>query len=272
VKREAVVQFVIFKILSILTQPGCLLVLIGVAGLPSAWHGGRIGLGLTTISIVGFAAILLLPLHQWLLLPLEDRFPAPVHPLEHVAGIILLGGAQEVELTEARGVPSFNSQMEMLTAFVALSRRYPNAILAFSGGSGAVTGNRMSEAEVSRLLFEQLGLDRPVIYEGTSRDTYENAVLLKRVVQPAPGGTWLLVTSASHMPRSVGCFEAVGWPVVAWPVAFKSADTAAVQWRHFGAGDQLLDLNTALHEWVGLVVYRLLGRTNALFPRPAGPS
>jgi uncharacterized SAM-binding protein YcdF (DUF218 family) len=271
-KPGAIVQFVVFKIFSIITQPGCLLALIGLAGLPSAWFGGRLGLGLMTVSIAGFAAILLLPLHQWLLLPLEDRFPLPEHPPEQVAGIILLGGAQEVELTEARGVPSFNSQMEMLTTFVSLSRRYPKARLAFSGGSGAVTGNQMSEAEVSRLLFEQLGLDRPVIYEGASRDTYENAVLLKQVVQPAPGETWLLVTSASHMPRSVGCFEAVGWPVVAWPTAFKSADTAAVQWRHLGAGDQLLDLNTALHEWIGLFVYRLLGRTDVLFPRPADAS
>jgi uncharacterized SAM-binding protein YcdF (DUF218 family) len=263
------VQFILFKLVSILGQPGCVLALVGLCGLPSAWYGSRTGLVLVTMSILGFAVVLLVPIYQWLLLPLEDRFPPPAVPPPEVAGIILLGGAQEVELTEARGIPSFNSQMEMMTAFVGLARQYPKAVLAFSGGSGAVAGNDISEAEVSRRLFTQLGLDRPVIYEGTSRDTYENAVLLKRIVQPASGSVWLLVTAASHMPRSVGCFRAVQWPVTAWPVAFKSAKTLAAQMRHLGSGEHLVDLEIALHEWIGLVAYRILGRTHTLFPAPS---
>lgn len=259
--------FVVFKLAWLVAQPGSLLVLLGLAGLVPAWRGRRVGLVLVTLSVGGFAAILLLPLDQWALLPLEDRFPPPQPPPAHVDGIILLGGAQEVELTEARGLPSFDAKMETLTAFVALARRYPEATLAFSGGSGSMRGTRLSEADVSRELFDRLGLDRPVVYESTSRDTYENAVRLKAIVHPAPGGVWLLVTSASHMPRSVGCFRAAGWPVVAWPVAFKSSHTFVSQLRH-GLGDRLLSLDMALHEWAGLVVYRALGRTDALFPAP----
>ncbi len=261
-------RFVALKLLALLLDPGCLLVLIGLAGLPGAWRGRRAGLGLVSLAIGGLAVILLLPLHQWLLLPLENRFPPAVQAPAQVAGIILIGGAQEVELTEARGVASFNDTMETLTSFFALARRYPDAVLAFSGGSGALAGNVMSEAAVTRALFDQLGLDRRVIYEDASRDTYENAVLLKRIVQPAPGGIWLLVTAASHMPRSVACFDAAGWPVVAWPVAYKSAATAAVEWRHPTLGDHLSKLETALHEWVGLAVYWLEGRTRVLFPGP----
>ncbi len=261
-------RFVAVKIVSLLLDPGCLLVLVGLAGLPGAWRGRRGALALVSLSVGGLAVILLLPLHQWLLLPLENRFPPPQPPPPQVAGIILIGGAEEVELTEARGVASFNDTMETLTSFVALARRYPDAVLAFSGGSGAMGGNLISEADVSRALFEQLGLARRVIYEGASRDTYENAVLLKRVVHPAPGGVWLLVTAASHMPRSVACFEAAGWPVVAWPVAYKSAATAAAELRHLTLGDHLSKLDTALHEWVGLAVYWLQGRTTVLFPAP----
>jgi uncharacterized SAM-binding protein YcdF (DUF218 family) len=261
-------RFAAIKILALLFDPGCLLVLVGLAGLPGAWRGRRAGLWLVSLALGGLAVILLLPLHQWLLLPLENRFPPPRITPAQVAGIILIGGAQEVELSEARGVASFNDTMETLSSFVALARRYPDAVLAFSGGSGAIAGTLISEAAVSRAMFEQLGLERRVIYEDASRDTYENAVLLKKIVRPAPGGLWLLVTAASHMPRSVGCFEAAGWPVVAWPVAYKSAGTAAVALRHPTLGDHLTTLDMALHEWVGLAVYWLQGRTRVLFPQP----
>jgi len=243
--------------------------LFGITGLILAWRGRRLGLMLLTVSLAGFTGILLLPFHQWLLLPLENRFPVSEPAPKHVVGVILLGGAEEVELTEARGVPSFNATMETLTTFVALARRYPDAALAFSGGSGAMTGSKMSEADVSRLLFNDLGLDRHVTYEGASRDTYENAVLLKEIVQPKSGEVWLLITAASHMPRSVGCFRAAGWQVTAWPVSFKSGDTLAVQFRHVDLGGHLSDLNTALHEWEGLLFYWILGRTDTLFPSPS---
>jgi uncharacterized SAM-binding protein YcdF (DUF218 family) len=251
-----------------LLQPGSLLLVLGVVGLVLAWRGRRTGLVLLTVCFATFGLILLLPLQQWLLLPLEDRFSRPAQLPDDVAGIILLGGAEELAITEARGIPSFNAEMETLTDFIALARRYPDATLAFTGGSGAPAGNRMSEADEVRMLFEQLGFDRPVMYERISRDTYENAVLLKRVVQPPLGSTWLLVTAASHMPRSVGCFRAAGWPVVAWPVAYKSGPTLAAQFRWEDLGERLQELDVAMHEWAGLVVYRVLGRTNALFPGP----
>jgi uncharacterized SAM-binding protein YcdF (DUF218 family) len=78
---------------------------------------------------------------------------------------------------------------------------------------------------------------------------------------------WLLVTSASHMPRAVGLFRKAGWPVVPWPVAYKTGHSPKVQLtREFG--DKFMHFDWAAHEWVGLVSYWLMGRTDALFPGP----
>jgi uncharacterized SAM-binding protein YcdF (DUF218 family) len=204
------------------------------------------------------------------LVPLEHRFPIPALPAQ-VDGIIVLGGAEEVEVTQEVGVPSFSGSMETVTTLMALARRYPNAALAFTGGSGMIGGADMSEADVVRQFYDEMGFTRLVKYEGKSRDTYENAVFLKNAVQPAPGSTWLLITTASHMPRSVGCFRAAGWLVIAWPRSFKTVTKLSDQFALIfssGMGGRFGDLETAEHEWLGLIAYWLRGRTDALFPAP----
>ena len=64
-------------------------------------------------------------------------------------------------------------------------------------------------------MFERLGLEEGrVIYEDRSRNTTENAEFSRDIARPRPEETWLLITSAFHMPRAVGCFRRVGWNVV----------------------------------------------------------
>ena len=95
-----------------------------------------------------------------------------------------------------------------------------------------------------------------VIFETQSTTTFTNALHARQVVWLVPGEQWLLVTSALHMPRAIGSFRAVGFPVSPWPVT----DTQGY------STEALLD--GAGHEWVGLLAYRLRGRSAALFPGP----
>lgn len=210
---------------------------------------------------------LVLPVNEWLLLPLESRFPQPDPAPPHVDGIIVLGGAVDPYLTAQHGMPALNDMAERMTAFVALARQYPQAHLAFTGGSGVLAGAAISEADVARTLFTSQGLDRPVTFETHSRSTYENAVLLQAIVTPRHTETWLLVTSASHMPRAIGSFRKAGWPVVAWPVAYKMGRAVRLDPEQALPG-RLGGLDMALHEWIGLLGYRVLGRTEAVFPGP----
>jgi uncharacterized SAM-binding protein YcdF (DUF218 family) len=257
--------FVLSKVLAPFAELDLLLLAMLILGLAlgaTRWRRG--GRRIAVAATLLFLAIAALPMSDWALAPLEHRFPPPRQLPSRVDGIIALGGAIDPELTARYGIPSLNEHAERMTSFVALARRYPSAKLVFSAGSASIFPDHPAETDGARLLFAELGLDTSrVIFEDRSRNTYENAVFSKALAAPAPGETWLLVTSASHMPRSVGIFRAVNWPVVAFPVAYKTGGPYEIK-----LAGHLLRLDLALHEWIGLVAYRLLERTDALFPAP----
>jgi uncharacterized SAM-binding protein YcdF (DUF218 family) len=262
--------FIVSKILGILVLPGTALVLCCVIGLvlTGRRRTSRPGRLFLWLGILGFVAVLLLPLDQLALLPLEDRFPQVTDPPAHADGIVVLGGATDPMMTADRGIPSLNDAAERMTAAVALARRYPDARLVFTGGQGELLPGRVSEADVARDLFVSLGIaPSRLTLEGTSRNTWENAILTKALVNPQPGQTWILVTSAAHMPRSVGIFRRIGWQMLPWPVGYKSGHSLHL-WLPSKLGERLNNLDEAEHEWIGLIAYRLMGRTDALFPAP----
>jgi uncharacterized SAM-binding protein YcdF (DUF218 family) len=131
-----------------------------------------------------------------------------------------------------------------------------------------VIGDGEGDAETAPRLFAALGVtaDR-LILEKKSRNTYENAVFTRELVTPKPGETWLLVTSASHMPRSMGVFRKAGWRVIAWPVNYRTGHSAAV-WLETSFPVRLQEFEWGYREWAGLLAYWLMGRTDALFPAP----
>ena len=261
------VFFVLSKLLVPLESPSDLLLLLLVIGAICFWFARfrRLGIAMVTIATVALALIVLLPVDAWVAAPLENRFPRPATLPDHVDGIIVLGGAVDPGTTSRRGIPTLNSDAERMTEFVRLAKRYPEARLVFSGGSGLLDMEQFSEADVARLFFQQQGLDPArVIFENKSRNTYENVTFTKVIVKPAPHQTWLLISSAQDMPRSVGIFRKLEWPVTPVPVAYKSDAH-----HSFFLGDNLHELDRGVHEWLGLLVYRLTGKTDALFPAPA---
>mgnify|MGYP002039122292 FL=1 len=140
--------------------------------------------------------------------------------------------------------------------------------MIFSGGNASVFADDISEAGVAGRLMESLGLEPGRIeLEDRSRDTYENAVQTRQMAEPQPGQVWLLVTSAFHMPRAVGCFRVAGFDVVPWPVDYRTPTGAAV-WRPSAANIRNVEkVHFAIREYIGLAAYWLSGRTDALLPR-----
>lgn len=260
--------FVLSKIFWLFAQPANLLLLLLLLGLLlglTPWR--RLGRWLTGIVALCFITIAILPLGDWLILPLEQRFPAPDNLPERVDGIIVLGGAVGVGRTVEYGRPDLNGHAERMTEFVALARRYPQAKLVFTGGSAAIWGdNRVTEADVARFLFETIGPspDR-VTFEADSRNTFENAVYSKRLVAPTDDERWLLVTSAFHMPRAIGVFRKAGWTVDPYPVDYKSRRRPRLR-LSLSAGLNMLHFAT--HEWIGMLAYRLFDRMDDVFPAP----
>jgi uncharacterized SAM-binding protein YcdF (DUF218 family) len=119
------------------------------------------------------------------------------------------------------------------------------------------------------MLLAELGLDPArVTFEGESRTTWENLVLSKRLVQPAPGRNWILVTAALHMPRSIGVARATGWPMLAWSTDYETPDAKDGTPLHGRLGEKLDLVDRAFKEWVGLAAYRATGRSPTLLPAP----
>ena len=261
--------FVLSKVFGFFALPSNLVIALGLLGVAlMATRFARAGRTLAVASVLLLALAGLSPLGNALILPLENRFPpwAGGEP----AGIVVLGGAVTPDVSVARGDIVLNEAAERMTAAVALALRYPRARIVFSGGNAdLVLASGATEAEIALRLLASLGIPRDrVIAEERSRNTVENAVFSKELAAPKPGERWLLVTSAHHMPRAIGVFRRAGFAVEAYPVDWRTRGRADLLRPFASLGDGLRRTDTAMREWVGLLVYWLTGRTSELWPGP----
>ena len=90
----------------------------------------------------------------------------------------------------------------------------------------------------------------------------------KRLVAPEAGQTWLLVTSAFHMPRAMALFRKADFAVLPWPVDFRTSGREGVGLFVDNPVDSLQATTIALREWIGLFAYWLSGRIDRPFPAP----
>ena len=259
--------FIASKALWFFAAPSALLTLGALIG--ALFSGRRAGRRLALGCVVALLVVGDGPAGPLLIAPLEDRFPPPPADLPAPTGIIVLGGAIDEAISRARGQTTFNESAERLTETAALARRYPSARIVYTGGSAALVPRASDEAQEARDLLVRLGVDRQrIALEPRSRNTDENARFTAALVHPQPGQTWLIVTSGYHMPRSMGLFRKAGFAAIAYPVDYHSVGGPA-DWRpqaNLPRGLRTFDL--AVHEWIGLVAYRLTGRIDSLFPGP----
>ncbi len=261
-------MFVLSKLAGVLTQPGNMILMTLVAAMLLLFvRRERLGRVVLTVLTGGLVLVAVVPWADLLVTPLEDRFPFPSPMPALVDGIVVLGGAIDPQVSAARGQPSLNGAAERVTAMIELARRYPDARMVYSGGSGSVTAQELKEAPVAQAFLTAQGMDTSrVLFEGQSRNTRENATLSKAIVTPRPGETWLLVTSAAHMPRAMGAFRAIDWRMVPYPVDYVT--TGESDGLRFSVEGGLSAIGGALHEWLGLAYYRGRGWSDGLFPSP----
>jgi uncharacterized SAM-binding protein YcdF (DUF218 family) len=262
--------FFMSKVLWYLLVPVHLLLLGAFLG--ACTTAKRFARGGRRLSIACSAILILIgvfPGATLLIRPLEDRFPLPPDDMPPPAGIIVLGGAINDDIGEARRQVTFGEGAGRLTEAAILAKRYPDAKIVFTGGSNSLISSDSAEGEHSKRLFVALGIEpERILLETRSRNTDENARFTRDMVQPKPGEVWLLVTSAYHMPRSMGLFRHSGFNVVAYPVDYHTFgdDRDWELLREAPAGLRLFDI--AAHEWIGLAAYRLAGKIDEWFPGP----
>jgi uncharacterized SAM-binding protein YcdF (DUF218 family) len=204
------VFFFLSKTLGILLLPSNLLVGMGIVGLILVLtRFAAVGRNLVAASVLLLAICGFSPVGNWLLYPLEARFPQWKETGGAPDGVIVLGAAIDVNMSTIYASVVFGGSVDRIIAAAGIARCYPDARILFSGGNTNLTGSDASkEADLSAAFMETFGVSRSrLVLERQSRNTYENAEFAKALVSPKKGEHWLLVTSAYHMPRSIGIFR-----------------------------------------------------------------
>lgn len=263
-------MFYISKMLWGLAQPATLLIVLIVVGailLGTRYQraGRRVVIAAAVLGVVGG----FLPLSTWLILPLEDRFPRADLAGRPIDGIVVLGGAEDARVAAGRSTHALNMSAERMTEAAALARRYPKARIVFTGGSSKVFSEPAFEADAAGRILRDLGVDDAhLLLDRRARNTSENALFAKQLADPRPGERWLLVTSAWHMPRAMGLFRKAGFNVEAWPSDYRTAGPADAWLLFDSPAEGLRRLDFAVKEWLGLLLNRVSGRSDALLPAP----
>lgn len=262
--------FVLSKVFWALASPFSLSLILLAAALvllAAGWRrtaAGAVAGAFLILALAGWTTLGALLMH-----PLEDRFARPPTLAESVTGIVVLGGGLEGGVNRVRGGYELNSAGDRFVEAAALARRHPDARVLVTGGTGALLLEGEGDAATAPRLLAALGVARErLLLDNAARNTHENAVNAHRLADPAPGETWLLVTSAFHMPRAVGVFRAQGFAVVPWPTDYRTSGAEGIGPAEDNALDSLENTSLAIREWIGLVAYRLTGRTRTLLPAP----
>jgi uncharacterized SAM-binding protein YcdF (DUF218 family) len=244
-----------------LLQPSTLLALLLVASLMTArakWYRlSRFTLGLVVVIVL---VVVLLPINEFLAAMLEGQTSPQVSLPESVDGVVVLGGALDWRVTEARGQLSFNASGERMLAAAALGQRYPQAELVFTGVfSDQLAQKFLGQADPQSLFFGEAFQERRPTFIGDSGSTYEDALRAIQVLQPREDETWILVTSALHMPRALATFETQGWQVIPFPVDYRTTGKIRFAPR-IDVASALADLDFTVRELGAYWIYHYLGR------------
>ena len=258
------------KIFWLLVQPVSLAILLAALGLLlgfTRWKRlsrAALLLGILVLFLSAFTT-----LGYVLLQPLESSFGRPEQPPGDVTGIIILGGGMDAEVNDVRGGYELNRAGDRFLEGLRLAQLYPSAKVVVSGGIGDIDQSGEPEAVAGERFFTDLGVGRErLTVESASRNTEENARMTKELVRPQPGEVWLLVTSAYHMPRSVGLFRKAGFEVLPWPTDYRGTGTESFGLTAHQPAENVTVTTLAIREWIGLLAYDLTGLIDELPPRP----
>lgn len=249
------------------TVPSNLLPALGLLGLIVALvRRRRGGLWLASLGIGGTLIAGILPIANIVIRPLEERFPKYQEDGRPIDGIIVLSGAVDLARSFDRGEFSLNGAAERFVSFAEMARRHPEARLVYTGYS---SGPSRSEAQLAAEQMTRLGLStKRLLIETASRTTWDNARNTKALLGASAQGRWVLITSAWHMPRAMGCFQKVGLTVIPYPVDYQTRGRSDSIRPFTIVGHGLQRLDIAVREWLGLFGYRMSGRTDSFFPGP----
>jgi uncharacterized SAM-binding protein YcdF (DUF218 family) len=214
-------------------------------------------------GVCGILLFGLLPVGPMMVAWLERQYP-PIAKEDlpgRVDGIIVLGGMFESYLSQEHGHISLNDHADRVVCFADMAKRYPRARKIFSGGSGDYLHPDTREASDAKEFMALMGLDRGILYEEQSRNTYENVLYSKELAKPQEGENWIVITSGYHLPRTMGIFAHFNWPVIPYACDQKTDGTYDPTERLLNVAYNFTLLNLATREILGSIMYRITGKS-----------
>lgn len=259
--------FTASKIFWSLIQPLNALCFLAIIGFLIRFKRNLAGQKIMNAALIMIVAIGVLPIGPALITFLERQYPTPASLPERIDGIIVLGGAFEARLSETTGHIVANDQIERMLCFVDLAKQHPSAKLVFSGGTGDMLYPDAKESVAAKKFFNLAGLnDKAILYESKSRNTYENVLYSMQMLDPSNAENWVVITSAFHMPRSMGIFTHFGWKVIPYQCDPKTDGRYTFLKTLPNISGNLYLLNVSLKEIIGSIVYYITDKSAFILP------
>ena len=255
-------EFYLSKIVNFFTNPLYILFLIILTQLFIIFfiESKKLVIFFSKLFLILFLFFGYVPLSNFLLSKIEDYIQPSKYPIQQLTGVVVLGGSFETGLeSKERNHVFLNSSAERLTKTLEIYKKNPRILILFSGFSNEIKPKGWSESDMAKKFFLDQGvrIDN-LIFENQSRNTFENIKYSKDIIANYKG-TWGLITSASHMPRSFFAFKKQGLILEPINVDYKTG-TSRIFWINFDISSGLHNWGIVLHELIGISYYKLTNK------------
>jgi uncharacterized SAM-binding protein YcdF (DUF218 family) len=255
-------EFYIAKVANILLEPLYILsfFLLALVFLLLFTNLKKVTFFFTKFLLILFLFFGYTPLSSFLLSKIEDFIKPSRYPIQQLTGIIVLGGSFSLELeSKERNETLLNDSAERLTKALEIYKKNPKVLILFSGYSNKLKPPGWNESDIAKKFFLDQGVRfENLIFESQSRNTFENIKYSKDIIANYKG-TWGLITSASHMPRSYYTFKRQGLILEPIIVDYKTG-TSQIFWINFDIKKGLVHWKLILREIVGISYYKITSK------------
>jgi len=212
---------------------------------------------LSKLFLIIFLFFGYIPLSNFILNKMEDYIEPSRYPVNQLTGILVLGGSFETRLEpKERNEIFLNNSSQRLTKALEIYKKNPRVLILFSGYSNSISPKGWNESEMARKFFLDQGVRVDnLIFENKSRNTFENIKFSKDIIN-SYRGTWGLITSANHMPRSFFALKKQGLVLEPISTDYKTG-TSRIFWLNFSIEKGLQHWTIIFHEIAGLVYYKI---------------
>jgi uncharacterized SAM-binding protein YcdF (DUF218 family) len=255
-------EFYLSKIINFFTNPQYILFLIILIQLFAIFftESKKLVIFFSKLFLILFLFFGYSPLSNFFLSKIEDYIQPSKFPIQQLTGVVVLGGSFEAGLeSKERNQVFLNSSAERLTKALEIYKKNPKILILFSGFSNSIKPQGWSETDMAKKFFLDQGvrIDN-LIFENQSRNTFENIKYSKNIIVNNKG-TWGLVTSANHMPRSFFAFKKQGLILEPINVDYKTG-TSRMFWINFDISSGLSNWSIILHELIGISYYKITNK------------